>query len=121
LNTGTILSNQVDKNTFIETILYGRSSTELSTFNTKTESFSDIAIDNFIKRISIWHYWSVIRDLQKIKNSSGERKKIYLDYCIKQNPEYIIVDNPLDHLDQESRKNNHNYLQQLAKKRSWFW
>jgi hypothetical protein len=34
---GLFLSNQVD--TFIETILYGRSSTELSTFNTKTESF----------------------------------------------------------------------------------
>jgi molybdate transport system ATP-binding protein len=32
---GLFLSNQVDKNTFIETILYGRSSTELSTFNTK--------------------------------------------------------------------------------------
>jgi molybdate transport system ATP-binding protein len=30
-----LLSNQVDKNTFIETILYGKSSTELSTFNTK--------------------------------------------------------------------------------------
>jgi molybdate transport system ATP-binding protein len=28
---GLFLSNQVDKNTFIETILYGRSSTELST------------------------------------------------------------------------------------------
>jgi molybdate transport system ATP-binding protein len=34
--------------------------------------------------------------------SSGERKKIYLDYCIKQNPEYI-VDNPLDHLDQNRK------------------
>jgi hypothetical protein len=32
-----LLSNQVDKNTFI--VLYGKSSTELSTFNTKTESF----------------------------------------------------------------------------------
>jgi hypothetical protein len=47
---GLFFINQVDKNTFIETILYGRSSTELSTFNTKTESFSDIAIDNFIKK-----------------------------------------------------------------------
>jgi molybdate transport system ATP-binding protein len=34
-------------------------------------------------------------EIQKIKNfSSGERKKIYLDYCIKQDPEYIILDNP---------------------------
>jgi molybdate transport system ATP-binding protein len=32
------------------------------------------------------------------------KEKIYLDYCIKQDPEYIILDNPLDHLDQESRK-----------------
>jgi hypothetical protein len=38
-----------------------------------------------------------------------KEKKIYLDYCIKQDPEYII-DNPLDHLDQESRKNNYNYF-----------
>jgi molybdate transport system ATP-binding protein len=53
---------------------------------------------------------------QKIKNfSSGERKKIYLDYCIKQDPEYII-DNPLDHLDQESRKTITITLQQLAHK-----
>jgi molybdate transport system ATP-binding protein len=35
-----------------------------------------------------------------------KKKKIYLDYCIKQNPEYIIVDNPLDHLDQNLEKNN---------------
>jgi ABC-type Mn2+/Zn2+ transport system ATPase subunit len=46
--------------------------------------------------------------------SSGERKKIYLN-CIKQNPEYIIVDNPLDHLDQNLEKNNHNYFTAINK------
>jgi molybdate transport system ATP-binding protein len=44
-----------------------------------------------------------------------KERKIYLDYCIKQDPEYIILDNPLDHLDQESRKQLHT-LQQLAQK-----
>jgi molybdate transport system ATP-binding protein len=63
-----LLSNQVDKNTFIETILYGRSSTELSTFNTKTEFFSDIAIDNFIKKEYQYDITETSFDLQKIKN-----------------------------------------------------
>jgi molybdate transport system ATP-binding protein len=44
------------------------------------------------------------------------KEKIYLLY--KQNPEYIIVDNPLDHLDQESRKIITITLQLSQKKRS---
>jgi molybdate transport system ATP-binding protein len=42
------------------------------------------------------------------------KEKIYLLY--KQNPEYIIVDNPLDHLDQESRKTITITLQLSPKK-----
>jgi molybdate transport system ATP-binding protein len=116
---GLFLSNQVDKNTFIETILYGKSSTELSTFNTKNGIlFSDIAIDNFIKKEYQYDITETsFETSRKLSTfSSGERKKIYLAYCIKQNPEYIIVDNPLDHLDQESRKIITITLQQLAKK-----
>jgi molybdate transport system ATP-binding protein len=116
---GLFLSNQVDKNTFIETILYGKSSTELSTLNTKNGIlFSDIAIDNFIKKEYQYDTAEASFDTsRKLRTfSSGERKKIYLDYCINQGTEYIIVDNPLDHLDQESRKKIIITLQQLAKK-----
>jgi molybdate transport system ATP-binding protein len=27
----------------------------------------------------------------------------YLHYCLAQNPDYIVFDNPLDHLDQNTR------------------
>jgi hypothetical protein len=38
------------------------------------------------------------RHLRPLENRTFHlvKEKIYLDYCIKQNPEYIIVDNPLD-------------------------
>lgn len=116
---GIFLSNQVDKNAFIETVLSGRSRAELSTFNTKTGIlFSDIAIDNFIKKEyqydTVGNSFDTSRKLRTF--SSGERKKIFLNYCINQEPDYIIVDNPLDHLDQNSRDEITLTLQQLAQK-----
>ncbi|WP_339921324.1 ATP-binding cassette domain-containing protein [uncultured Flavobacterium sp.] len=116
---GIFLSNQVDKNAFIETILSGKSRAELSTFNTKTGIlFSDIAIDNFIKKEyqydTVGSSFDTSRKLRTF--SSGERKKVFLNYCINQEPHYIIVDNPLDHLDQNSRDEITLTLQQLAQK-----
>lgn len=116
---GIFLSNQVDKNAFIETVLSGKSSSELSTFNTKTGIlFSDIAIDNFIKKEyqydTVGSSFDTSRKLRTF--SSGERKKVFLNYCINQEPDYIIVDNPLDHLDQNSRDEITLTLQQLAQK-----
>lgn len=116
---GIFLSNQVDKNAFIETVLSGKSRAELSTFNTKTGIlFSDIAIDNFIKKEyqydTVGNSFDTSRKLRTF--SSGERKKVFLNYCINQEPDYIIVDNPLDHLDQNSRDEITLTLQQLAQK-----
>jgi molybdate transport system ATP-binding protein len=116
---GIFLSNQIDKNAFIETILSGASRTELSTFNTKKGIlFSDIAIDNFIKKE--YQYDTVETSFEtprKLRTfSSGERKKVFLNYCIDQEPDYIIVDNPLDHLDQKSRNTITIILQELAQK-----
>lgn len=103
---GLFLSNQVDKNAFIETILSGKSTSELSSFNSKNGIlFSDLAIDNFIKKQN--QYDTVETEFETTRKlrtfSSGERKKVFLNYCIKQNPDFIIIDNPLDHLDQDSR------------------
>jgi molybdate transport system ATP-binding protein len=53
---------------------------------------------------------------RKLRTFHLVKEKNFLDYCIKQEPEYIIVDNPLDHLDQESRKTITITLQQLAQK-----
>jgi molybdate transport system ATP-binding protein len=113
-----LLSNQVDKKTFIETILSGKSIGKLSPFNTKSGIlFSDIAIDNFIKKE--YQYDSIEASpetTRKLRSfSSGERKKIFLKYCIKQQPDFIILDNPLDHLDINSRKLITTALEELSK------
>ncbi|SDX45867.1 ATP-binding cassette domain-containing protein [Flavobacterium degerlachei] len=114
-----LLSNQVDKKTFIETILLGKSIGKLSTFNTKSGIlFSDIAIDNFIKKE--YQYDSIEASPESTRKlstfSSGERKKVFLTYCIKQQPDFIILDNPLDHLDVNSRKSITIALEELSQK-----
>lgn len=114
-----LLSNQVDKKTFIETILSGKSTGKLSAFNTKKGIlFSDIAINKFIKKE--YQYDTIEASAETIRKlstfSSGERKKVFLKYCIKQQPSFIILDNPLDHLDFSSRKSITIALEELSKK-----
>ena len=114
-----LLSNQVDKKAFIETILKGKSIGKLGHFNTKSGIlFSDIAIANFIKKE--YQYDSIEaapETSRKLSSySSGERKKVFLNYCIKLEPDYIILDNPLDHLDINSRKSITIALEELSKK-----
>jgi molybdate transport system ATP-binding protein len=38
----------------------------------------------------------------------------YLHYCLAQNPDYIVFDNPLDHLDQNTRLALIETLKKLA-------
>lgn len=114
-----LLSNQVDKKVFIETILSGNSIGKLSPFNTKSGIlFSDIAIANFIKKE--YQYDSIVASPENTRKlssfSSGERKKIFLKYCIQQQPDFIILDNPLDHLDINSRKLITIALEELSQK-----
>lgn len=101
-----LLSNQVNKKAFIDNILNGEANGELAVFNNqKGILFSDIAIEKFIEKE--FQYDSV--EASKTSNrqlrtfSSGERKKEFLRYCIEQKPDFIIFDNPFDHLDQPSR------------------
>jgi molybdate transport system ATP-binding protein len=55
---------------------------------------------------------------RKLRTFHLVKEKNLFRLLYQTNPEYIIVDNPLDHLDQESRKTITITLQQLAKKRS---
>ena len=113
-----LLRNQVAKKEIINKILNGQAEEELEPFNTKKGIlFSDLAIEHFIEKE--YQYDSVEaapethRQLRTF--SSGERKKAFLKFCINQNPDHIILDNPLDHLDQNSRKELHIQLEELAK------
>jgi len=101
-----LLTNQVDKKNFIDTLLSGEIQGELSIFNNlKGILFSDMAIQKLIeeefRHESIEATAEFHRNLRTF--SSGERKKEFLKYCLKQNPDYIILDNPMDHLDHNSR------------------
>lgn len=101
-----LLSNQVNKKAFIDTILNGEVKGELAVFNNqKGILFSDISIEKFIEKE--FQYDSVEASTASNRQlrtfSSGERKKEFLRYCIDQKPDFIIFDNPFDHLDQASR------------------
>jgi molybdate transport system ATP-binding protein len=117
---GIVLSNQVDKKAFIQTILINNIIPELQNYKGKKGVlFSDIAIDAYIKK----EYYeddlknSLLQQDRKLRTfSSGERKKVYLEYCINQSPDFIIVDNPLDHLDIKSRELIAIQLEEISKK-----
>lgn len=101
-----LLSNQVNKKAFIDNILNGEAKGELAGFNNqKGILFSDISIEKFIEKE--FQYDSVEASTTSNRQlrtfSSGERKKEFLKYCINQKPDFIIFDNPFDHLDQASR------------------
>ncbi|MBJ7879479.1 ATP-binding cassette domain-containing protein [Gelidibacter salicanalis] len=112
-----LLSNTVNKIVFINTILSGKSNGGLSVFNDcKGVLFSDLTIAQFIEKE---HRYDSI-EISKSENrqlhtfSSGERRKVLLEYCLAQTPDYIILDNPFDHLDQQSRIDLSNQLVELS-------
>ncbi|MFV5685849.1 ATP-binding cassette domain-containing protein [Flavobacterium sp. GB2R13] len=112
-----LLSNQVNKKDFIETLISGEAKGELTAFNElKGMLFSDIAIEKFIEKE--YQYDTVEaapESNRKLRTfSSGEQKKEFLRYCINQNPDYIIFDNPFDHLDQSSRVTLLDSLEKLS-------
>ncbi|WP_348825470.1 ATP-binding cassette domain-containing protein [Flavobacterium aestuarii] len=101
-----LLSNQVDKKSFIDTLLSGRIIGKLSVFNNlKGILFSDISIQKLIEEEYIHDSIEATADSHRNLRtfSSGERKKEFLKYCLRQKPDYIILDNPMDHLDIASR------------------
>lgn len=112
-----LLSNQVNKKDFIEILISGEAKGELMAFNDmKGMLFSDIAIEKFIEKE--YQYDTVEAALESNRKlrtfSSGEQKKEFLRYCINQNPDYIIFDNPFDHLDQSSRVTLLDSLEKLS-------
>ncbi|MFI8379969.1 ATP-binding cassette domain-containing protein [Leeuwenhoekiella sp. NPDC079379] len=50
-----------------------------------------------------------------LTKSTGERKKLLLDYQLKQNPDFLILDNPFDALDVDKVKWFKEKLEQLSK------
>jgi len=112
-----LISNKVNKKTFIEIVLSEEATEKLSSFkNLHGILFSDLAISEFIEKESQYDISQSGTESKRKLNtfSSGERKKEFLKYCINQKPDYLIVDNPMDHLDQDSRKSLKIILEKLS-------
>lgn len=106
-NWDILLSNKVHKKGLIDSLLTRKATGKLAFFNSlKGLLFSDMAIEKFIEREDQYDIVEAATGKnRKLRTfSSGERKKEFLNYCQSLKPDYIIFDNPLDHLDQESRK-----------------
>ncbi|TDD95234.1 ATP-binding cassette domain-containing protein [Flavobacterium cellulosilyticum] len=102
-----IISDFVNKNQFIDTVLTGEMTDELSEYNTiKGLLFSDITIQQFIEKEDQYDICEAASPElnRKLRTfSAGEQKKEFLNYCLKQKPDFLILDNPFDHLDHASR------------------
>jgi molybdate transport system ATP-binding protein len=112
-----LLSNQVDKKKFITSIFSENAPAELSFLHgLKGVLFSDLAIHDFIQKE--YKYDAMETELNSERKlttfSSGEQKKRYLKYCLTQKVNYIVFDNPLDHLDHDSRLSFQAELEKLA-------
>jgi molybdate transport system ATP-binding protein len=85
--------------------------------NLKGILFSDSSITEYIEREYKYDLTEKIAESnRKLKTfSSGERKKIFLNYCLAQKPDYLIIDNPLDHLDQVSREKLKKDIEKISK------
>ena len=114
-----LISDFTNKNEFIEKILSGNGIGELAEFNNlKGVLFSDIAIQQFIEKEERYDICEAASKEwnRKLRHfSAGEQKKEFLKYCLGQNPDYIILDNPFDHLDQASRSYLIDTLEELSK------
>jgi molybdate transport system ATP-binding protein len=118
---GIILSSGVDKNKFIESLFLNNAIDSLAFLNYKKKIlFSDAAIEKIIHEE--YRHGTIIvaketnRKLQTF--SSGERKKVFLQYCKLQKPDYLILDNALGHLDASSRILLTSYFEEISKETS---
>ena len=78
-----LLSNQVDKKTFIKSILSEHAPTELSFFNNlRGILFSDLAIQDFLQKEHKYDtVEGALNSTRKLTTfSSGEQKKLFLEY-----------------------------------------
>ena len=111
------LSNNTDKNSFVERILKGRANDNFSLFNNqKGVLFSLITLNEFIEEDERHEEWLLSKEYNRgIRNlSSGEQKKALLNYLLNQKPDFIILDNPFDNLDLAAQKSLKILIEEIS-------
>ena len=114
-HSAILLSNNIDKSELISRLMSGQVADIPFLNDKKGMVFSDQAIQEIMAREERHDLVLVAISLQrKLKTfSSGERKKLYLEHCLSQNPHFLILDNPLDHLDSQSRRDLKEFFSEI--------
>lgn len=117
LHYGVIVPASVNKSPFIHKLLYGKADEPFKFLNSQTGVlFSDITVQKFVKEEDKHQTLTITekkgRPLRTF--SSGERKKALLQYYLRQEPDFIVLDNPFDHLDQKSRSGLMRGLEEMG-------
>lgn len=108
------ISNKENKKQLISNITSGKWFKDLTLL--KGAVFSEFTINAFIEE-EIRHARFKVQTVTKnsLKNSSeGERKRALLKHILKSNPEYIVLDNVFDCLDNEAQLKIKNTLTKLS-------
>ena len=112
------LSNRSDKNALSEQLLSKNLSGVLTSFNEiEGVLFSKISINEILKEEDCHGFTEVTKSLNRsLKSmSSGEQKKVFLQYLLAQKFDFMILDNPFDNLDIATRESLKNIFCEASK------
>lgn len=112
------MDNQSNKQGLIRQLLtVGRPPQPLEALKgQKGALFSKLALDNFIEE-EVRHDYKLLTPSTSqslLSMSSGERKKALLNYLLETKPDFLILDNPFDNLDQDSQKQLKKVLAKIS-------
>ncbi|WP_423998249.1 ATP-binding cassette domain-containing protein [Maribacter sp. IgM3_T14_3] len=95
------LDNNSDKKGFLKDIQKGQLPQELQDYKHKIgRFFSAFTLEELIDEEDKHDKKIISSDHQALETmSSGEQKRALLHYLLKENPDYVILDNPFDNLD----------------------
>ncbi|MES2797920.1 MAG: ATP-binding cassette domain-containing protein [Bacteroidota bacterium] len=110
------LTNNSDKKSLLKSLLEGKIIEEV--VSKKVVIFSEIVLKDFIEQED--RFGKIDLNLNENRSiatlSGGEQKKALLNYCISQNPDYLVLDNPFDNLDIDSQAKLSIQLDEISTK-----
>lgn len=109
------ISNNIDKKNIITKILNGEYSADI--LGKKVSVFSEITLRELIENEERFGKIEMMQNTNRsiATLSGGEQKKALLYYCLRRNPEYLILDNPLDNLDIASQASLRQQFLEISK------